>query len=682
MTSGPPPTVRTASPLDDEDEVEPTRGAADGMRWIFRLSALAAVVPITVAAVRNGLNGWEPTWDAATTAVRVRDVFSAHPPLVGFVAAPSTSGQPYSFPGAIEAYLLAIPVEVLGTTWGLLLGVAAIQTGMLVAALWLIRRRVGASWAIVASAVVASLLWTFGSEFIVDASPIQFIALPVFALLVAAWSVADGDGPALVVLAVTANILTLGHLALVLMAPLIAGTGLVMWLVYLQNVRRTDAEAWPATRRRHLRWFLVAVAVTVVAWTPSLIEQFSRPDGNLELLARALLDGEGTGGSATWSGGLGAVTSVTAVPPLWLPPNFAPAPFDWHGGGQPALLRVACGVVFAVFVALGLGWAVRHRNRTIVTALVLSTVTWIGWVVTWRLNPTELFPTHYFWGLWPFAAFVWFILIFTVGQAARPLLARRGGTVRRAALALACVAVVATSTLALPRRNHCEGQCASSLDALVPAAAEARATVAREMRGQPAVAVPWSLLTFAELQPSLLLGLQDAGVPIRVANDFDARQFGSHRDNRRLRDATVQLELSKSPTSSNPAAERIGAFAERPRVDAATYEALNDRVEDWLATGPSLADIAQAQRRRSGEGAAYLVFAELFDDRVRDQPGTGPLAEFVTDLASVGLRPAGELTGIPGLSEDDLRDWAIETVRRASGVTYLFAIPREGDRVR
>ncbi|MBS1848018.1 MAG: hypothetical protein JST73_07045, partial [Actinobacteria bacterium] len=192
-------------------------------------SAFIALIPLWTAAIRAGHDHWEPTWDAATTVARVRDVFSAHPPLYGLVASSSASADPYSYLGATQFYLLAVPVRLFGSAWGTPLGMAAIQSVALLAALWLVHRRIGSRGAILASAIVASLLLTLGSEFIIDPTPVQAVTLPFFTFLVAAWSVACDDGPAILILAAVGNYLVLTHPAMALVTPMTAAVASICW---------------------------------------------------------------------------------------------------------------------------------------------------------------------------------------------------------------------------------------------------------------------------------------------------------------------------------------------------------------------------------------------------------------------------------------------------------------------
>ncbi len=379
-----------------------------------------AVVPIAVAAVRDGLRNWEPTWDAAITAVRVRDVFSSHPPLTGLFASASNGTQAtYSYLGALEFYLLAVPVRLLGTTWGLLLGMAAINITVVLVALWLVRRRVGEVGAIVAAVFVASLLWTLGSEILIDPTPMQAGILPFFALLIAAWSVADGDRFALLVLAILGNYLVLLHLKFMLVVPVVGIVALVCWVQFLRAARRSDPDAWPSRWRRHRRWFVGALVVTLAMWLPVLYDQFISADKNLGKLIDAVLHGGGGSSHTTLLGAIGAVVSVTAVPPLWLPSTFAHPPFDPAGGGQPLVIRIVFGLVLLAGFAVSARWTRRRHDRALGSGLVVAGAAWVAWVATWLVNPNaDTLPIHYFWGLWPLSVFIWFLLVMVAGRAA------------------------------------------------------------------------------------------------------------------------------------------------------------------------------------------------------------------------------------------------------------------------
>ena len=651
------------------------------LRWLARGSAVVAIVPLWVAAIRAAANGWEPTWDAATTTARVRDVFSAHPPLYGLVASPSGSGHPYSYLGAMQFYLLAVPVRFLGTTWGMLLGMAAINSAALLVALWLVRRRIGDRGAILAAAIVASLLWTLGSEFIIDPTPMQAITLPFFALLTAAWSVADEDAPGLLVLAIIGNYLVFTHPATILVTPLVGITALAHWAWRLRSAHRANPSAWATHRRKHLRWFAGAVAATALLWIPPLYEQVTAPDGNLGLFIHGALESGSDHGSGTWSAGLKLLTSILAVPPMWLPPSFTHIPFATEGGGHATWVLGVCGAVLIWLTITAVRWARRHDRRTITSALMIGAVAAVGWIVTWQLTPNTLLPVRYFWGVWPLSAFVWLVLAYTGACAFMARFAEhpdyKSARIRRAFTAVGCVAVVLIAGLAVPHRNHCRGICASSIDPVVEAARDMRTVTATKMRGQRAVILPSSLGIadlIAAVQPALVLGLQDAGVPARASTPFDARQFGIPVATPQHTDATVQLVITHS-SSPPKGGQRLGVFAPRAAIALGEYSRLSAKIERWFKTHPSTERLARRQVRSSDPFSMYWFLAHVFESSAAANPGPQPLADFIEQLHLLGIQPPSDVLDVPGMTTDEVRDWGIEAARSTIGTFYLYAIP-------
>src|SRR5690242_242372 len=77
--------IATPSASVDEPAVETSDEAVDTplARRLFVLSVIAAIVPIVVAAIMAIRHKWVPVGDSAFLAIRARDVFSAHPPLIG-----------------------------------------------------------------------------------------------------------------------------------------------------------------------------------------------------------------------------------------------------------------------------------------------------------------------------------------------------------------------------------------------------------------------------------------------------------------------------------------------------------------------------------------------------------------------------------------------------------------------
>ncbi len=651
--------------------------AAARWRWCYRIAVVVAVSPIVVSALRRGLTGWEPSWDVATTVVRIRDVFSMHPPLTGMAAQPSASAEvAYSFPGPMHLYLLAIPVRLLGTTWGVLLGMAAINIGCCVAALWLVRRRVGERWAVVAATVLAALLWTVGSGVLVYPTPLAIGIVPLFAFFVAAWSVAEGDRPAYVILAVLANYLFLNQLVFVVVVPVVVTVAVGLDLARRHRARRADPTGRTRRRRHDRRWLGAAALVTLVAWLPPLIDQFFTPGGNLGKLIGAFASGQVAAEqpaavSPSLTGALGLVASVTAVPPAWLPPSFDRAPFGPEGANASFLTGLLWSVALFGLLAWATWRAVRRSDHRVVTAVAIAVAGWGAYLLTALGNPDPKgFAQRYFLGLWSSAAFLWFVTIVAVVRA----LPRRVRRVRLAVpVGLAAVGVVLVVVAALAGFRE------STNFALMPSrstevAPDIRAAMVPELVGEGPILIDGRHFRMRRHLPSMMLGLQDAGTEFRVQTAFDAQQFGASRWARQHPDAVTRLRLS--PSEEHGADERLVAtFEPEPYLTPEEFGRLQDVLIDWLSTdvddriNPAL-ELDPADR---AEAEASL------DDALAAADGdvAGVLEASVDMLAGWGQVDGVALFDVPGLTGDELQVWALEAQRRSLGIVHLFAAPLE-----
>ncbi|MBS1848919.1 MAG: hypothetical protein JST73_11645 [Actinobacteria bacterium] len=423
------------------------------------------------------------------------------------------------------------------------------------------------------------------------------------------------------------------------------------------------------------------IITAVALWTPPLYEQFTAPRGNLGMFVHGALSPSTPHVSASLGPGVAAIVSVIAVPPFWLPPHFSHIPFDATGGGQPFWVRVASTVMLVIAGFLALRWAHRHDRPAVPRALVIAVGAVGGWLVTWRSNPNVGLPIKYFWGLWPLAAFIWLVLAYT---AACAIMARFSDTdrlrpngVRNLTIAVGCATVVATSLLAVPRRNLCRGVCASSVDPLVPVARDIRKVVAHDLRGRQAVLVPSSLgitdMT-AAVQPSLVLGLQDAAVPAVASTPFDARQFAIPLESAARPAATVRLDITHTPLAA-PNAKLLGVFSTRPDISPARFAHLDAVVSKWLRHGPSTLEIASRQVRLGESDRVYWFLALGFRASATEDPSSQPLANFIAQLGLVGLQPRSGLLDVPGLSRADVQEWANERARKSVGTFYLYVVP-------
>lgn len=639
------------------------------------MSIGVVVARVATAAIRRGLQGWEPVHDVATTVVRIRDVFSARPPLVGMAAHPSSGGDAaYSFPGALHLYLLAVPVEIAGTTWGVLLGMAAIQIAVCVTTLWLLRRLVGERWAIVGAIVLALLVWSIGGDMLIDPRPIAIGVIPLFGFFVAAWAVAEGDGPGLVVFASLGSYLFLNQLVFVVVAPVVGCVAVIGFVGWCRRTRRLRRDDWPTIRRSRTRWGLGALAIVVVAWIPPLIDQFVTGGGNLSQLFRAGLSGDIGSESAgdispTLTGALGVVASVTAVPRGWLPPSFSRVPFDVHGGGTPFVVGLVWTLALFVVLAGGAVYAHRRGRRVVVSAVVVAIAGWVAYVVTARRNPDNLgYLPRYFLGLWSLGAFLWLVAAICIGTMIAPAVTRRRGpgvVSTGSALVAAVAVVVVLSVWREPPRPWIVRDVQSTANAARVRDAASRAP----LDGGPVLVETgvWAP-SLRRYFPSVLLGLQDAGVPFRVRSTFDVEQFGAGRRDRG--DHSARIRLSRGDEFDDDE-ELLITVRPEPGLDPDRFDDIGERILAGVAGGLVPAPGLRLQPRQ--QVILDKVLADLerthgdaAESLVRDD-------EFLALLSGFGLDPDVELVHIPGVSRDEQYLWAAEIKRRrGKGTVNVF----------
>lgn len=657
------------------DDVDPAAVAAARWEWAYRAAVVVAVAPILIWAVRFGLAGWEPSWDLAITTVRIRDVFSSHPPLVGMAARPSSSGgTAYSFPGALHLYLLAGPVRVLGTTWGIALGMGVINTAMGVGALWLVRRRLGARWAIVAALTFATLVWSLGGAAMIDATPLVMGVVALFTFLVAAWSVADGDGPALLLFAFVANYLFLDQLVFIVVVGLVGAVAFA-WVLAARWRARRAAEG-PPSRADTMwrRWLLAAVALTVVVWIPTLVDQFVVGGGNLGHIAESFRTGDvaqaqDAQDAPTLKSAFVVVSSVVAVVPGWLPPSFIDVPFDEDGSGPSLLVGVVATLAWLALLAWGAVRAHRRRDARVGTAIVIAVTGWVAYLITALQNPSKFgYVQRYFFGLWPFGAFLW--LVAAVGVFA-------GRDWRR--VRIPRVPVLATGSAGVALVVVTVFSVSGPLDTSVmktsvwrPLADDVRQAVARADLGPGPVLVE-TTLGARRYHASALLGMQDAGVPFRVRLGFDIEQYGAWRAYDVGDDTTERLLISMeySPKEGRRLIATIQPEASLPPDE---FDGVDRRIRAWADRVDSLsvnpAYPMEPEERRQAEGH--------LDDAVEEASRSGTsLAD--SELLIHGVRMVDEGTGepliaVPGVSASEARAWATDVLTAREPV-YIYVEP-------
>ena len=272
---------------------EPEPAASERLATrLSRVSLLAALLPVVVAAARALHQGWIPVSENALYAIRARDVFSGHVPLIGTLA--GAAGDNLSNqPGALLFDVLAVPVTLLGGGPGVIVGVALINIVSLLGIAFLAHRRGGPLLACAATAVAAALCWTMGSTMLFEPWNPHSVLLPFLCFLLLAWSVSCGDAKTLPWLVGVGSLVLQTHLSYVLLVPALAGWAVAGLVLDLRRAHAVDRQRGRELDRRARRAGAIAAIVFVLCWAQPLIEQFTSDGaGNLTRLTQSA-DGSG-----------------------------------------------------------------------------------------------------------------------------------------------------------------------------------------------------------------------------------------------------------------------------------------------------------------------------------------------------------------------------------------------------
>lgn len=409
---------------------------------------VAPLLPIWITAIRTGLAGVQPNSDAALTVLRAATVFTRHPPLTGMPAASARTADGIArFPGAIQLYVLSGPVRILGDVWGPVVAMALLNSIWILLAGWLIVRMFPRPHSVVALAFLSLFCWSIGNTFLIQPVPMEMVLFPFVLFLLAVWASGEGDPVGVVVLAVVANFLWLDHLVLVMVVPVVAMYVPIVWAVRHRRRRRADLRVDPVEARRFRRSVGVALAVGVVMWIPTIVQQVIGSTGNLSLLYRSARQEAVSTGS--WPDALHIVVSMIARPPFWLrgsivAPSYLEKPVGATVAGSLSVFDIVAAVVIVVVVAsiaVGL-W--RRGDRRAVRLLVVAAIAVVVSVPNVYLAPaTNWIPSGYFRSLWGAAMVLWMAIAVGVVRLVSSRVAASSAWV-------ASVAVVVVTALSIP----------------------------------------------------------------------------------------------------------------------------------------------------------------------------------------------------------------------------------------
>lgn len=272
----------TRTPPDDVTvDVDPSPNARPTLLSGWVAVALLALVLLPLVVAVGVLRGhrWYPFLDLAMTELRVRDVFSREVPLIGLPGRIGVlGGDQGSHPGPISFWMLAPVYRIFGSSaWSLQVATVWVHGAAMAAALLVARRRVHTGLLLGVGALLALLVVAFGAEMLTEPwNPY----LPLFwwlVMLLAVWSVLDGDLAMLPVAVLAGSFCAQTHAPYML---LVLGTGgLALGSVVIHHVRSSAEE-----RRRALVWVAAAVVAGCALWAAPLYDQLRREPGNISLL--------------------------------------------------------------------------------------------------------------------------------------------------------------------------------------------------------------------------------------------------------------------------------------------------------------------------------------------------------------------------------------------------------------
>ncbi len=629
-------------------------------RALYRLAMFFAITPIISSAVQNGISDWFPTHDAAYTTVWIRDVFSAHTPL---------HGQPMRFPtgaadvpyylGVVHQYFLAVPVELFGVSWGLLIGMALLNSIWVITALWLLRRRVGYRWGLIGCVTVTMLIWSLGSQMLIDPTPVRTGPLAFFAFCVASWSVADGDSRALIPLACTASYLFLTHPQYVLVVPVPAAIAVVIALVRLRRERADAPEGWAQVRRSFVRGAAGACATTVVLWLPAIIDQVFHPGGNIRVWFDSMLSQSGRSGKGLLDT-IRVVSSPLTEVPFWFRDSIGHPGFTSGGPiGDAAAQFVTLAVVGVVVVSI-LVTARRRSDNTVMSGLAIGIVAWIAWVSTIYRQPGNRFVRAYLVTSWPLAAFITTMVVLGIARSVWVRAHLRGAIARRRAGVLLVGAAGVCTLLAIPTVDFGT----STTRKNVAAANHIRRGIrARVARGAPVLVVAGSYPPRTFL-PVAILELEDRGIPVRVSPGRDTILYRSFRGLKRARPAPGRrLSLRSTPLPSSPGRALIAAGGTPLREPVDTYLDRTRALQRWAGSTGLLSALPPVREMPPRLQPIGKLLTALRGTDAADRESLFGSSHFVHSLISIddalaagGKNLATEL-GVPGMTNAQLRTW-------------------------
>jgi hypothetical protein len=276
-------------------------------------AGLAAAIPVISATVKAVRAGWVPVADRGIIATRAHDVFTSHAPLVGqYSLAGEVTGRVTHSLGPMLFWLLA-PAAYNGSDVGMTVTMGALNTGCIVGAVALARRRGGRVLMVMSAVAIALMCQSLAAETFHDVwNPSAGLA-PFTLLIFLCWSLACGDYRLAPLTVLVASFTVQTHLTYLPPTFGLLAVGLGGLAVGAIVRRRRGA---PGLRRRSLvGWGIATVAVAAFCWSATIDGQLTEHPGNLTVVAESATKPKATLGDEV---GWHAIVHAVGIVPWWL----------------------------------------------------------------------------------------------------------------------------------------------------------------------------------------------------------------------------------------------------------------------------------------------------------------------------------------------------------------------------
>jgi hypothetical protein len=409
--------------------------------FVVLLAVLA--FPLIVALVELRRPHWYPLLDMAQTEIRVRDISTGHPPLIGLAGRIGPFGpNGGSHPGPLSFYALW-PVWKLfgGSSYGLFASTVALDIVAMGLALWMAVRRGGRALLLGIAGALALLTRAYGAFLLTLPWNPYLPVLWWVVFLLAVWSVFDDDLAMLPVAVVAGSLCMQTHISYL---GLIGGLVAASVAVVAGSAFRHRGDR--SRRRRLWRWGGISVALGIGLWIPPIIDQFAHSPGNLGIIR----DYFSSPPDATIGVRRGIGVLLAELDPWKLLTRTLV-----HDGGalEVSGSRLPGALLLAVFgLSIIAAWRLRHRAILLLDAVLVVALA-LG-----LASSVRIFGTVWFYLLlwaWGLVALILFVIGWTAVEVVRirPRHEESRNLVPIGAGALAAVTVVAATVFAFQARS-------------------------------------------------------------------------------------------------------------------------------------------------------------------------------------------------------------------------------------